>query len=130
MAETLLSLQEVSALTGKSLQTIRRAIKAKKLVSRRKKTPQGFNYLVTQDSVASFYKLKIKGHNAERAHGSVSRKEKALSTEEAFATLNDLKAMEQEVAKMLEEYRKEKESFMRFMKAFQEEVIVLVQVFL
>lgn len=123
MAETLLSLQEVSALTGKSLQTIRRAIKARKLVSKRKKTPQGFNYLVTQKSVTSFYKVTIKGHNSEREHGGV--REKTLSTKEAFATLNDLKAMEQEVARMLDEYRKEKENFMRFMKAFQDKFVVL-----
>lgn len=55
----------------------------------------------------------------------MSPKEKGLSTEEAFATLNDLKALEGEVSGMLDEYRKEKESFMRFMKAFQEKFVVL-----
>lgn len=125
MAETLLTIQEVAALTGKSLQTIRRAIKSKKLEAKRKKTPQGFNYLVTQDSVASFYKVNFKTLNRDREQGSVNTKEKGVSTEGAFATLNDLQAMEKEVAGLLDEYKKEKESFMRFMKAFQERFVVL-----
>lgn len=123
MAETLLSIQEAAAITGKSIQTIRRAIKAKKIISKRKKTPQGFNYMVTQESVASFYKINAKAFNRDREQGSV--KEKDLSTEGAYATLQDLHAMEKEVADLLEEYKKEKESFMRFMKAFQERFVVL-----
>lgn len=127
MAETLLTIQEVAALTGKSLQTIRRAIKAKKIVAKRKKTPQGFNYLITQDSVASFYKVKVKDIAREREQGSLNTKEKAVSadTTAAFATLSDLQKMEKEVADLLDEYKKEKESFMRFMKAFQERFVVL-----
>jgi len=128
MAETLLTIQEVAALTGKSLQTIRRAIKSRKLEAKRRKTPQGFNYLVTQDSVASFYKVNFKNINRDREQGSINennQKEKAVSTEGAFATLNDLQAMEKEVADLLNEYKKEKESFMRFMKAFQERFVVL-----
>lgn len=127
MAETLLTIQEVAAITGKSLQTIRRAIKARKLISKRKKTPQGFNYLITQDSVASFYKVDTKALNRDREQGSLNVKEKSVSTDttSAFATLSDLQAMEKEVADLLEEYKKEKESFMRFMKAFQERFVVL-----
>lgn len=127
MAETLLTIQEVAALTGKSLQTIRRAIKAKKIVAKRKKTPQGFNYLITQDSVASFYKVKMKDMAREREQGSLNVKEKGVSadTSAAFATLSDLQKMEKEVADLLDEYKKEKESFMRFMKAFQERFVVL-----
>jgi len=127
MAETLLTIQEVAAITGKSLQTIRRAIKAKKLTAKRKRTPQGFNYLVTQESVSSFYKIGMKALNRDREQGSVNTKEKGVSTDtnSAFATLSDLRAMEKEVVDLLEEYKKEKESFMRFMKAFQERFVVL-----
>jgi hypothetical protein len=48
-----------------------------------------------------------------------------VSTDGAFATLHDLQVLEKEVASLLEEYKKEKESFMRFMKAFQERFVVL-----
>jgi len=125
MAETVLTLQEVAALTGKSLQTIRRAIKAKKIDAKRKKTPQGFNYLISQDSVATFYKIDLDRLNRDREQGSLDRKEKAVSTEGTYATLKDLQSLEKEVSDMLDEYKKEKESFMRFMKAFQEKFVVL-----
>ena len=51
--------------------------------------------------------------------------QKSLSTADAFATLNDLKTLEHEVANLLEEYKKEKESFVRFMRSFQEKFVVL-----
>ncbi len=123
MAETLLTIQEAAAITGKSIQTIRRAIKARKITSKRKKTPQGFNYMVTQDSVASFYKVNMRAFNKDREQGSV--KEKGVSKDGAYATLHDLQSLEKEVAGLLDEYKKEKESFMRFMKAFQERFVVL-----
>ncbi len=125
MAETLLTIQEAAAITGKSLQTIRRAVKARKIESKRKKTPQGFNYMVTQASVASFYKVDMKAFNRDREQGSINSKEKGVSNDGVFATLHDLQALEREVAGMLDEYKNEKESFMRFMKAFQERFVVL-----
>ena len=124
MAETLLSIQEVAALTGKSLQTIRRAIKGHKLEAKRKKTPQGFNYLITQESVASFYKFDPKSLNETRAKGGLAPKNSRTEVT-AYATLNDLHSLQKEVSELLEEYKKEKESFMRFMKAFQERFVVL-----
>lgn len=127
MVETLLSIQEVAAITGKSLQTIRRAIKTRKLVSKRKKTPQGFNYMITQESAASYYKIKPENFHPDREQGSlnVKVKEKGVSTDVAYATLHDLQTLEKEVAGLLDEYKNEKENFMRFMKAFQERFVVL-----
>ncbi len=125
MAETLLTIQETAAITGKSLQTIRRAIKARKLEAKRKRTPQGFNYMVTQESVASFYKVNMKAFNRDREQGSVDTKEKAIANDPAYATLHDLQTLEKEVASLLNEYKSEKESFVRFMKAFQERFVVL-----
>lgn len=129
MAETLLTLQEVAAITGKSLQTIRRAIKSRKIEAKRKRTPQGFNYMVTQESVASFYKVDMNAINAERTQTSLNlnTSEKSLSNEStpAFATVSDLQNLEKEVSGMLDEYKKEKENFMRFMKAFQDRFVGL-----
>ncbi len=125
MAETLLSIQESAAITGKSIQTIRRAIKSRKLQTKRKKTPQGFNYMVTQESLTAYYKLDHKTFNRER--GSLDRAEKnltkAISTE--FATRDDLQSMHETVEHLLNEYKKEKDSFMRFAKAFQDRFVVM-----
>ncbi|MFA5948478.1 MAG: hypothetical protein WC806_05975, partial [Candidatus Gracilibacteria bacterium] len=59
MLKKLISIQEASDISNKSIQTIRRAIKAKKIIYRRKKTPQGFNYLIDFDSLIDLYRLKI-----------------------------------------------------------------------
>lgn len=47
-----------ASISGKSLQTIRRAIKAKKISARKKKTPQGFNYFISKQSVIDFFQIK------------------------------------------------------------------------
>lgn len=125
MAETLLSIQEAAKISGKSIQTLRRALKAKKIRSQKKKTPQGFNYLVVQDSLMSFYKLKPSMF--ERDHASIKEEGKTstqeLSTE--FATIEEFKKLENSIGHILDEHKKEKENFMRFMKAFQERFVVL-----
>ena len=126
MAETLLSIQEAAAATGKSIQTIRRAIKSRKVIAKRRKTPQGFNYMVTQESVVSFYKLN-KDFFRDREKGSLDTKGKASAggSSSDFATLQDLQGLQHEMEELLGEYKKEKESFMRFRKAFQDRFVVL-----
>ena len=111
MAETLLSIQEAAKISGKSIQTLRRALKAKKIRSQKKKTPQGFNYLVVQDSLMSFYKLKPSMF--ERDHASIKEEGKTstqeLSTE--FATIEEFKKLENSIGHILDEHKKEKENF-------------------
>ena len=124
MPETLLTIQEAAAISGKSIQTIRRAVKAKKVHTRKKKTPQGFNYLIIQESLVDFYKLKNISFNRE--HGAIKEEKKSdknLSTE--FATIQDLKKFQNTIEDLLGNHKKEKESFMRFMKAFQDRFVVL-----
>ena len=123
MSETFLSIQEAAEISGKSIQTIRRAIKTKKIQYKRKKTPQGFNYVLGRDSVVSFYKLNSKMLDREQAGISKRASAKEVSTE--FATVNDLKKMQKDVEAILNEYSKEKETFMRFMKTFQERFVVM-----
>lgn len=65
MAKENLTLQEAAELSGKSVQTIRRAIKSKKLRVRKQKTAQGFNYLVQRDSLCSFYNLRFEEPKAK-----------------------------------------------------------------
>ena len=77
MAATYITIQEAAELSGKSIQTIRRAIKAKKLSSRKKKTPQGFNYSINKESIIKSYKLRIDFN--DRKKGGLKRKGKTLS---------------------------------------------------
>lgn len=124
MAETLLSLQEAAKISGKSLQTLRRALKSKKIRAQKKKTPQGFNYLIVQDSLINFYKLQRSLF--DREHGSVKEPvEKTQEVSQEFATMSEFKKLEDSISHILDEHKKEKENFMRFMKAFQERFVVM-----
>ncbi len=58
MSETLITITDAATISGKSIQTIRRAIKAKKIKVRKQKTPQGFNYLIVKDTLMSCYAVK------------------------------------------------------------------------
>ncbi len=51
MANQLISIADAADLTNKSSQTIRRMLKAGKVKYRRKKTPQGFNYMIDKASL-------------------------------------------------------------------------------
>jgi hypothetical protein len=52
-----ISIKEASDLSAKSIQTIRRMIKSKKIRYRKDKTPQGFNYLIELDSVMDVFRI-------------------------------------------------------------------------
>jgi hypothetical protein len=124
MTETLLSIQEASAVSGKSIQTIRRAVKSKKVTVKRKRTPQGFNYLIGKESLLKYYNIQANLFEREQA-GLESGKSKGTSVSKEFATLEDLKKLQKDIEAVLEGHKKEKESFMRFMKAFQEKFVVM-----
>jgi hypothetical protein len=123
MPETLLSIQEAAAVSGKSIQTIRRAIKSRKVTVKRKKTPQGFNYLIGKESLMKYYKMQASLFEREQAGLDHGKKSNAVAKE--FATLEDLKKLQKDIEAVLDGHKKEKESFMRFMKAFQEKFVVL-----
>lgn len=123
MAATLITIQEAASISGKSIQTIRRAIKSKKLVARKKKTPQGYNYTVNQDSVYKYY--KIKADFGGRKSGGIKQTKIEERLAEEFATLADLKRIQKDMDELITEHKKAKDSFVRFMKAFQEKFAVM-----
>jgi len=121
MADSLISIQEAADLSGKSVQTIRRAVKNNRVAYKKRKTPQGFNYLLNRESVIQLYKLRIQKQDKKK--GGIKKKGKELAKE--FATIEDLKKVQNEISKMLDENEKAKQSFMRFMKTFQERFVVM-----
>jgi hypothetical protein len=123
MPATHITIQEAAELSGKSIQTIRRAIKAKKISARRKKTPQGFNYSIKRDSIIKCYKLRI--DTKERKSGGLKRKGKGGAVAKNYATVDDLRRIQDDMEDLIAEQRKAKDSFMRFMKTFQERFVVL-----
>jgi len=120
MAGALITIQEAAALSGKSIQTLRRAIKVNKVAHKRKKTPQGFNYMINRESIIELYKLRVPRQDRKQRNIKDS---KALTQE--FATLDDLKKVQREIGNLLSEHEQAKQSFMRFMKTFQDRFVVM-----
>lgn len=57
MVNQLVTIAEAAGLASKSAQTIRRLIKHDKIKCRRKRTPQGFNYMVDKASLLEYFGL-------------------------------------------------------------------------
>jgi len=60
MNDKYISIQKAAKVSGKSIQTIRRAVKSKRLDFKKRKTPQGFNYSINQESLCELFKFEIK----------------------------------------------------------------------
>lgn len=126
MAEILLTIQEASKLSGKSIQTIRRALKSKKIEYKRKKTAQGFNYLISKESLIKLYKFQpglFEDDKTSTEKNKHSSQEKNISTE--FAKIEDLQQLQGHMEDVLSDFHKERENFMRLMKAFQDRFVGL-----
>lgn len=136
MSANYISLQEAASLAGKSVQTIRRAIKAKKLLAKRKKTPQGFNYLVDKESLVETFKLegKVMQEAVEQTVPSTEISEKvsdatvqAIQTiEQQYTEVKDLfSTFNKTMQTLVEHNNQERDNFYRLMKTFQDRVVML-----
>ena len=125
MTEALITIQDASEISGKSIQTIRRAIKAHKLICKRKKTPQGFNYLINRDSLLQAY--NIQSTLFDREHAGLNRTEGAVVSElpANFVQMDEFNNLQTSLHSLIEEQKQDRESFMRFMKAFQDKFVAL-----
>ncbi|MFA6550261.1 MAG: hypothetical protein WCT36_02810 [Candidatus Gracilibacteria bacterium] len=82
--QNFISLQEAASLSKKAEQTIRRAIKAKKIGVKRQKTPQGFVYLVDKANVAKLYNCEegnVKEKKAISASQATSRETSQINND-------------------------------------------------
>ena len=135
MKDTYIDINEASELSGKSIQTIRRAIKSNKLKVRRKKTPQGFNYLISRNSLAGLYKIKIddkKGRapsqmtsQTSSQKGRRSKKGSKRKAKTGYVTIDDLDSFNTTLQKMIDQHQKERENFLRLIRTFQDRILVL-----
>jgi hypothetical protein len=138
MAQTFLTIQEAAMLSNKSIQTIRRAIKGKKLKARKSKTPQGYNYMVDRQSLVSIYDLKnideskLNNETAENENetkesdelkNEVAKTQKKLSKQ--FITSEELGLFKETMQKLIDQHEKDKENLFRLIKSFQDRMIVL-----
>lgn len=135
MAKEYISIHEAAELSKKSVQTIRRAIKARKLKVRRQNTPQGFNYMVRKSSVCEFYGLTLHENaikeKIEKAISEVQRDEITINRPSAeFAArdeilsidANDFRAFAKTMETLISQHNEERRSFMRLIDTMQEKI--------
>jgi len=129
MSNNLITIQEAADLTQKSIQTIRRAIKSKRIKFRRDKTPQGFNYLIDKDSVMEFYEVRAvePQSQANPAPTTAQNTEPMTFTNEETMNVNvhDFKAFVQTMQTMISQHSEERQSFLRLVNTMQEKIFVL-----
>lgn len=128
MLKKFISIQDAADFSNKSVQTIRRAIKSKKLKHRRHKTPQGFNYLVNHESLCSIYGIKpILNVKEEPTKDEIKiAKPKKVSKDEGFfVTTDDFKNLTSSLEKMVTQHSEERQNFIRLVDTLQEKIFVL-----
>jgi hypothetical protein len=134
METNFITIQDASEISQKSIQTIRRAIKAKKLKVRKMKTPQGFNYLIDKEMLFSLYRIK----NTEKAS---TETQKETTTQEFdtdsrttsrvnkvgrdMITADEFRDFTKVLDKMVNQHSEERQNFMRLVNTLQEKIFVL-----
>lgn len=126
----LFTINEAATFSGKSIQTIRRMIKQKKVTVKRKKTPQGFNYLITKDSLLeSINRASQPPTQAEPIIQESSREHRPITDtfsadlEQVFR--REIGQFNTTIQKLVEQNQKDKEGFFQLIKTFQDRVVVL-----
>jgi len=148
-----ITIQEASELSGKSVQTIRRAIKSRKLRHKRSSTPQGFNYMINQESLCDLYKVEPMVDQIEQAQkreeeAAVKSTEKVVEkvaekiaeqvveptavempqkkeAEKVYITAEDFKVFAGNLEKMIGQHSEERQNFLRLVNTLQEKIFVL-----
>lgn len=118
----LISIQDAAELSGKSLQTIRRAVKQKKIIAKRKKTAQGFQYLVDRASVVAFYKIKTE--STDRKPGRIKKTTQDLSNDKYVYT-KDFEELKNAFDHFLKQKDHENKQLYELLKALQEKFVVV-----
>ncbi|MCX6733232.1 MAG: hypothetical protein NTX63_00280 [Candidatus Peregrinibacteria bacterium] len=140
MNETLITITDAASLSGKSIQTIRRAIKAKKIKVKKQKTPQGFNYLIVKDTLLECYQIgerqelreiPIEKHTDETIANldiqeTIPSESVSLVDQEAIErTERSVQILDEKVNEVVLRYSHEREQVTQVMKDFKDRVLIL-----
>lgn len=137
MIKQYISIQDAADMSGKSIQTIRRAIKARKFLFKKIRTPQGFNYDIEKDSLCRFYKMtteasiqaapaKTEKPVEEKAKTkAMSEDIKEVKKEKRYVEADDLKVFTMTLERLIAQHGDERQSFLRLINNLQEKIFVL-----
>jgi site-specific DNA-cytosine methylase len=131
METNFITIQEASEISQKSIQTIRRAIKSKKLKVRRMKTPQGFNYLIDKEMLFSLYRIKTTEKAAQETQKETTFDTDVRTTSRVnkvgsdMITADEFRDFTKVLEKMVNQHSDERQNFMRLVNTLQEKIFVL-----
>lgn len=141
MIKQYISIQDAADMSGKSIQTIRRAIKARKFLFKKVRTPQGFNYDIEKDSLCRFYKMtteasvqaapaKTEKQTEKTAEPksetkAMSEETKEVKKEKRYVEADDLKVFTMTLERLIAQHGDERQSFLRLINNLQEKIFVL-----
>jgi len=113
----LININEAAKISGKSIQTIRRMIKQKKISVRRQKTPQGFNYLIIKDSLVEYLNRDTQMHTQGTETNQIPDRE--------HRPIMELEHFNATIQKLIEQNERDKGNFFQLIKTFQDRVVAL-----
>lgn len=133
MNKDFITIQDAASVSGKSVQTIRRAIKSKKLKVKKERTPQGFNYLINREAFFAFYKIE----NPSTANNDIgvattqatkrNNKKKTQKTDEMslYIKREELMEFNKTLQHITHEHAQERQNYLRLVQALQEKITAL-----
>ena len=127
MTKDFISIKDASEISGKSIQTIRRMIKSKKIKFKKEKTPQGFNYLIDLNDMITFYNID---RSAAGITDTVIQEEEtttAVVSQISQESVSIQPAIEfnNTMSKLIDQHSKEKENLFNLIENFQNKVVNL-----
>lgn len=130
----LININEAAALSGKSIQTIRRMIKQKKVKVKKQTTPQGFNYLIIKESL--FAIAQQPDQTTKQAGGQQltstrttsqtgDREHRPLDSLDFGLIKSELGTFNSTIQKLISQSERDKENFFSLIKTFQDRIVML-----
>lgn len=126
MSKEFITIQDAAELSRKSIQTIRRAIKAKKLTFRKQRSPQGFSYLINKKALAELYRLRLETQTPNDAlPKNLKKKVMSAAKKDMSIDATDFQAFVKSMELILTKHNEERENFLRLVNTMQEKIFVL-----
>lgn len=130
MPPKFITILDAAKISKKSIQTIRRALKSKKLVYKKKRTPQGFNYLINRDSLCEFFKVHSPVHEApqetsEKFHSAPKKTHSENGNDKIFISSEDFSNFTVTLEKLISQHSEERQNYLRLINTLQEKIFFL-----
>lgn len=125
MTKDFISIKDASEISGKSIQTIRRMIKSKKIKFKKEKTPQGFNYLIDLEDMITYYNIDRSSTVGLNKQETTSQETAIVSQEHVQQSIQPAVEFNLTLTKLIDQHSKEKENLFNLIENFQNKVVNL-----